>query len=248
MFTVKQLSDMAGVTPRTLRHYDRIGILKPSRIGDNGYRYYGEESVLSMQQILLYRELGLPLEEIGAIMGRRDFDVSAALESHKVELGKRMRRLELLTATVDRTILHLKGGKPMESKEIFAGLSPEQEEKFALEAEQMYDPQIVRESNRKWKAYSAEKKASILAEGTQVYVELLAAMPQGAAAPAVQALVQRWRTNMDHFWTPRLDQLVALAENYCADPRFKANFDAVDPQLAEFMVEAVKVYCMRAKA
>ena len=63
MFTVKQLSKMAGVTPRTLRHYDDIGLLKPSRVGDNGYRYYGEESILRLQQILFYRELNMPLED-----------------------------------------------------------------------------------------------------------------------------------------------------------------------------------------
>ena len=64
MFTVKQLSKLAGITPRTLHHYDEIGLLKPSRVGDNGYRYYGEESVLRLQQILFYRELEIPLEEI----------------------------------------------------------------------------------------------------------------------------------------------------------------------------------------
>ena len=94
MFTVKQLSDLAGVTPRTLHHYDQIGLLKPSRTGDNGYRYYGEESLLKLQQILFYRELGLPLEDIKKIMGRRDFDILSALETHKAELVKRIARLE----------------------------------------------------------------------------------------------------------------------------------------------------------
>jgi DNA-binding transcriptional MerR regulator len=67
MFTVKQLSKMAGITPRTLHYYDEIGLLKPSRVGDNGYRYYGEESLLRIQQILLYRELDMPLENIKKI-------------------------------------------------------------------------------------------------------------------------------------------------------------------------------------
>ena len=77
MFTVKQLSKMAGITPRTLHYYDEIGLLKPSRVGDNGYRYYGEDALLRLQQILLYRELDMPLEDIKEIMGRRDFDVPA---------------------------------------------------------------------------------------------------------------------------------------------------------------------------
>ena len=79
MFTVKQLSTLAGVTPRTLHHYDEIGLLKPSRIGENGYRYYGEEALLKLQQILFYRELDISLDEIKKIMGRRDFDVLGAI-------------------------------------------------------------------------------------------------------------------------------------------------------------------------
>src|SRR5688572_2824235 len=93
MLTVKQLSNLAGVTPRTLHHYDEIGLLKPSRVGDNGYRYYGEESLLRLQQILFYRELGIPLEDIKKIMGRRDFDVLGALRSHKDALKKQVTRL-----------------------------------------------------------------------------------------------------------------------------------------------------------
>ena len=135
----------------------------------------------------------------------------------------------------------------MSEKGLFEGFSEEQQEKYALEAEQMYDPEMVRESNRKWKAYSAAKKESILVEGKAVYVDMIAAMPKGADSPAAQAIVQRWRDHMDYFWTPNLDQLLALAEGYNTDPRFKANFDKMHPQLAEFMREAVKVYVGKRK-
>jgi MerR family transcriptional regulator, thiopeptide resistance regulator len=242
MFTVKQLSSLAGVTPRALRHYDQIGLLKPSHVGENGYRYYGEEAALRLQQILFYRELGLPLEEIKNIMGRRDFDVLAALESHKTEISKRIKRLEQLVGTVDNTILYLKGQKLMDDKQIFAGFSPEEEEKYAREAEQMYDPETVRESNRRWKAYGKEKQQAILAEGKQIYVEMIAAMPKGVTSPDVQALIERWRAHMDYFWTPNLEQLRGLADGYVDDPRFRANFDAMHPQLATFIQEAVHHY------
>ncbi len=242
MFTVKQLSDLAGVTPRTLHHYDQIGLLKPSRIGENGYRYYGEESLLRLQQILLYRELEFPLEEIRRIMGRRDFDVLSALENHKLALGKQVDRLQHLIQTVDDTILHMKGQKTMSNKQLFAAFSEEEQEKMAAEAEQKYDPATVRESNRKWKAYGKEKQQAILNEGNQIYLDMIAAMPKGATSPEVQAIVERWRKHMDYFWTPNLDQLLGLAEMYNNDPRFKANYDAMNPQLAEFMLEAVTVY------
>ncbi|MBP6177199.1 MAG: MerR family transcriptional regulator, partial [Anaerolineales bacterium] len=164
MFTVKQLSKMAGVTPRTLHHYDDIGLLKPSQVGENGYRYYGEEALIKLQQILFYRELDFPLEEIRRIMGRRDFDLLGALQSHREALQKKSARLSQLLATVDNTIQHIQGEKLMSQKDLFEGFSEEEQEKYAQEAEQMYDPETVRESNRKWKSYSAAKKEAILAE------------------------------------------------------------------------------------
>ena len=248
MYTVKQLSKLAGVTPRTLHHYDEIGLLKPSRVGENGYRYYGEESLLRLQQILFYRELGIPLEDIKKIMGRRDFDVIGALYSHKEALQNQVTRLNRLIHTVDNTINHLKGNIIMSEKSYFEGFSEEEQEKYAAEAEQLYDPETVRESNRKWKTYSAAKKESILAEGNAVYVDMIAAMPKGAASPEAQAIVGRWRKHMDYFWTPNLDQLLALANGYNDDPRFKASFDKMHPHLAEFMGEAVKVYVANQKA
>ena len=247
MFTVKQLSKLAGVTPRTLHHYDAIGLLKPSRVGDNGYRYYGEESVLRLQQILFYRELGIPLEDIKKIMGRRDFDVLSALYSHKEALQKQVTRLNRLIRTVDNTINHLKGKTVMSDKAYFEGFSEAEQEKYAAEAEQMYDPETVRESNRKWKAYSAAKKESIMAEGKAIYTDMIAAMPRGAESPEVQAIVERWRRHMDYFWTPKLDQLLPLVNGYNDDPRFRANFDKMHPELAGFMRDAVQIYVTNQK-
>ena len=130
----------------------------------------------------------------------------------------------------------------MSQSDLFEGFNEEQQEKYAQEAEKLYDPETVRESNRKWKAYSAGKKESILAEGKAVYVDMIAAMPKGASSAEVQAVVERWRKHMDYFWTPNLEQLLALASGYNDDPKFKANFDKMHPQLAAFMLEAVTVY------
>ena len=242
MFTVKQLSKLAGVTPRTLHHYDTIGLLKPSRVGENGYRYYGEESLLSLQQILFYRELDLPLDEIRRIMGRRDFDLLPALQSHKTELAKRIERLERLVQTVDDTISHLKGKTNMSKKQLFAAFTEEEEKKYAAEAEQMYDPATVKESQRKWKSYTVADKQRIGEEGNQVYADMVDAIPKGADSPEAQASVERWRKHMDYFWTPNLEQLIGLTELYNEDSRFKANFDKLAPQMAEFFREAVRYY------
>ena len=242
MYTVKQLSTLAGVTPRTLHHYDQIDLLKPESVGENGYRYYGETSLLRLQQILFYRELGFSLDLVREMLSRPEFQVVDALEEHREALQGRVRRLERLIQTVDKTIQHLKGETPMSPKGLFEGFSEEQQEEYAKQAEQMYDPETVRESNRKWKSYSAEKKQAILDEGKQIYVDMIATMPKGPASPEAQACVERWRKHMDYFWTPNLDQLLGLATMYGQSPDFKANFDTMHPDLADFMREAVTVY------
>ena len=247
MFTVKQLSKLAGVTPRTLRHYDAIGLLKPTRVGENGYRYYGDEALLLLQQILFYRELDFPLEEIRRIMGRRDFDVLGALQSHKDALQNQAARLNRLLVTVDNTIQHLKGEKLMSQKGLFEGFSEEEQEKLAQEAEQMYDPETVRESNRKWKSYSAAEKEAILAEGKSIYLDLAGAMSRGAESKEVQAVVARWHKHMQYFWSPNDEQLLGLADLYNNDPRFRENYEKVAPYLSEFMREAVTVYVTNRK-
>jgi DNA-binding transcriptional MerR regulator len=247
MFTIKQLAEIAGVTPRTLHYYDRIGLLEPSRVGANGYRYYDHTALLRLQQILLYRELDLPLERIREILDSPGFDPVGALESHKDELARRRDRLEQLIATVDDTILHLKGKKDMNDRELFRAFSDEEQAQMEKEAMQLYDPEIVKASNRKWKAYTAEEKQRIFDEGNAIYLALVAAIPQGPDSPAAQAGVEHWRRHMDHFWTPNLEQLVALADHYSLEPRFKANFDQIDPRLAEFMGKAVRSYVERLK-
>ncbi len=233
---------MAGVTPRTLHYYDQIGLLKPTRTGDNGYRYYGQEALLRLQQILLYRQLDMPLAQIQEIMAESDFDVQSALQSHKQQLHRRIRQLERLVQTVDHTMLYLKGKMEMSGKQLFEAFSEEQQAEFEKEAMQMYDPEIVKASNRKWKSYSDADKQRIGEEGNAAYQALLEAMPEGPASPSAQKGVELWRKHMDYFWTPDDEQLLGLADLYNDDPRFKANFDKIDPGLAAFVREAVEVY------
>ena len=241
-YTVKQLSDLAGVSARTLHYYDEIGLLKPTAHGANGYRYYGDEALIRLQQILFFRELDMPLENIKQIVGQQDFDVLTALEGQKAELRKRVARLERLIATVDNTLLHLKGEKAMSKRQMFEAFSDEQQALYEKEAMQMYDPATVKAANKRWKDYTAAEKQRIGEEANAAYQAILLAMPKGAASSEAQAAVEIWRHQIEHFWMPDIDQLVGLADLYNADPRFKANFDKIDPHLAEFMREAVKVY------
>lgn len=247
MYTVKQLSYLSGLSVRTLHYYDEIGLLKPSMVGENRYRYYGDEALYRLQQIMLYRELDLPLEEIKNITGRYDFDTLQALQSHRRALEQRMERLKRLIATVDITIMNLKGEKEMSKRQLFEAFSEEEQAKYAAEAEQKYDPEIVKASQKKWKSYSEADKQRIGEEGNTAYAAILKAIPFGPASPQAQAGVELWRKHMDYFWTPNAEQLIGLTDLYISDPRFKANFDRIDPRLAEFMQEAVKIYVKNLK-
>jgi len=111
----------------------------------------------------------------------------------------------------------------------------------------MYHPAIVRASQKKWKSYAKEDKQRIAEEGNAAYEAIVAAIPLGASSPQAQAAVEIWRKHMDTFWTPNLEQLIGLTELYNSDPRFKANFDKIDPRLADFTREAVEIYGKRKK-
>src|SRR5215467_7470772 len=108
-YTVKKVAAISGVSVRTLHFYDETGLLKPAFYGTNGYRYYQEPQLLTLQQILFYRELGFELKQIQRILGRADFEKIAALESHRKVLEKNLVRTRRLLETIDQTIQHLKG-------------------------------------------------------------------------------------------------------------------------------------------
>src|ERR1043165_9027093 len=135
-YTVKQVARMSGVSVRTLHFYDEVGLLKPARVGANGYRFYNEPQLLTLQQILFYRELGFELKQIKRILGRPDFDRIAALESHRKILRKNLTRTKKLIQTIDQTTEHLKGKKKMKTQEMFAGFNAEQQarhEKYLID-------------------------------------------------------------------------------------------------------------------
>src|SRR3990172_9491496 len=122
-YTVKKLSELSGVTIRTLHFYEETGLLKPAYHGSNGYRYYEEKELLQLQQILFFKELGFTLKQIQKVLGRTDFEQLAALYSHKNALSKEWEKIGVLLKTIDKTIKHLKGKKKMSDKEIFNGFN-----------------------------------------------------------------------------------------------------------------------------
>ena len=130
MYTVKQLADLAGVSQRTLHFYDEKGLLQPTDVAENGYRAYDQAALLRLQQILFYREMGLALRDIQAILDEPEFEALTALRSHRQDLQAKIERLSMLVETVDTTIMHLIGDVDMSSQNIFKGFSKKQQKQY----------------------------------------------------------------------------------------------------------------------
>jgi DNA-binding transcriptional MerR regulator len=242
MYTVKQLADLAGVSVRTLHYYDEIKLLEPSSIGDNGYRYYGEDSLFRLQQILFYREMDIGLLQIKDLLDAPDFDLVTALQTHRDVLQAKVSRLSQLMATVDSTILHLVGEVELSEAHFFEGFNAETLQRYTEEAEELYGEKSVQDSVRRWKSYSVEKKQQIQAEGSANLSALAALVGTSPDSAAVQTLVAAWHQHIRYFYEPSLDTLRGLGHLYNEHDGFRATFERYHPDLPAFMRSAITVY------
>jgi DNA-binding transcriptional MerR regulator len=242
-YTIKELADLAGITTRTLRYYDEIELLNPAYTGDNGYRYYDQGSLLRLQQILFFRELDVPLKDIHLIMNSPDFNLLKGLEKHRLSLQVRARRLYRLIETVDQTINNLKGDIKMNAKEYFEGFDETQYEEEARE--RWGSTSQYAESQKKWSSYSEEQKAAIKAEGEALTRRMVSENPNAAPDdPDVQAAIGEYQAYINkYFYACDTDRLRDLAEMWVHDPRFASNYEKVREGGAEFVREAVYIYC-----
>ena len=241
MYTVKQLSKLAGVTVRTLHYYDEIGLLEPSSVGRNGYRFYDEESLFRLQQILFYREMDLDLQVIRKILEKPDFDPVSALQTHRQALQEKIERLQSLIKTIDTTILHMVGEVNMSKNKIFEGFSQEKQKQYEEEAVNQWGD-TAKQSIQLWNSYSEQKKAQIMQESGEIYADIIAKMNLGPQSPEIQALLARWHQHMRYFYEPSLEVLKGLGEMYHDHPDFNATFTAMHPDLPAFLKEAIAIY------
>ncbi|MEP7284916.1 MAG: MerR family transcriptional regulator [Chloroflexota bacterium] len=244
MYTVKQLSDLAQVSVRTLHYYDEIGLQRPAQVGANGYRYYNDADLLRLQQILFYREVGLELTQIKDILDRPDFDLLVALQSHRAVLQEKINRLEKLVSTVDSTIMDLVGAVKMSKKKLFEAFSEEKQKDYERLIRLEYGPTIVNESIKLWSSYTQAEKDKVLDEGNQIYGELVTAIEAGKSAQSgdVQGILERWHKHIHYFYEPTLDILRGLGELYNSSPDFIANFEKLHPDLPTYLQEAITQY------
>jgi MerR family transcriptional regulator, thiopeptide resistance regulator len=244
MYTVKQLADLADVTVRTLHHYDDIDLLKPAQVGDNGYRYYDDDALLRLQQILFYREIGLSLLQIKDVLDSPDFDVVTALHTHRAALEDKLYHLHELMHTIDQTLAHLQGGTPMSKKQLFGGFNPEKQKDYEREARLQYGPEVVNDSIKRWNSYTKTQQEIIMEEGNTIYSDIVAAIEAGVGPERaqMQAILVRWHNHIRYFYEPTLETLRGLGDLYTSHPDFIANFQKLHTDLPTYLQAGIVQY------
>lgn len=242
-YTIKEIAELAGVTTRTLRYYDEIGLLSPAETGENAYRYYNHDSLLLLQQILFFRELDVPLKDIQLIVSRPDFNRLHALQKHRSSLQNKAKRLSKLIDTIDQTIATVNGEWMMSDKDYFEGFDESQYESETRE--RWGHTSQYAESQKKWASYSKDQKEAIKAEGGRLAIRMVTEDPNTRPDdPGVQAAVGEYYAYLTkYFYTCEVGFLRNLADMWVQDPRFAINYERIREGGAAFVREAVHIFC-----
>lgn len=247
-YKVKEVSNIAGVSVRTLHHYDQIDLLKPSSVSPAGYRLYTDSDLETLQQILFFKELGFDLSEIKTFILNPGFDKTEALKAHKELLIKKKKRLELIIKSVERTIQSIGGGIEMDKKEMFEAFDMTEiqnhQKKYAEEVRQKYPKEVVEECENKTSGYSSNDWAAIQSKSNEMYKQMIDYMDNGPSDPKVQEAISEFRQyTTDNFYTCTPEILRGLGDLYVSDERFTAFFEKLKPGLAGFVRKAINIYC-----
>jgi DNA-binding transcriptional MerR regulator len=249
LHTVTQLARLSGVSVRTLHHYHALGLLKPADLGANGYRYYGRSELLRLQQILVYRELGLSLERIRDALDTPDFDRAAALRKQRGMLQGEVERLGQLMRTLDDTLCELNGGTPLADRAIYRGFTAEiraRSDSWALDhyggaarwGIETRDRVTATWSDADWDRHDAA--------WTGIFQDFVAALRQGIACDGDTALELAHRVHAlsSQSWTGPLSRggMLNLAGRYVECPDMQSGLEELAPGLSNYVSAAVRAF------
>lgn len=251
-YTVNQLAQLAGISVRALHHYDEIGLLKPAFTGDNRYRYYGEEELLRLQQILIHRELDIPLAEIGTILDAPDFDRLETLQRQRERLEEQAKRYAGMVKTIDRTIARLKGDRAMKDADLYSGVvSPQKQAEYEQWLIDRYGDDMETQIERSRKAMaemSKDEMAAMMKELEAVEQGLAEGLRRGIPpqATSLDPMIERHRTWVSRSWGRDCapSAYAGLAEIY-EHPDFRARYEAIEPGFADYLTTAMRSWAKR---
>lgn len=251
-YSIRELSELAGVSARTLRYYDEIGLLRPLYVNGAGYRYYGEKELAILQQILFYRERGFDLKRVQKILYQKDFDIMNALHEHLLELEAQRKHTESLIRTVKQTILSMKGECEMSDKEKFEAFKEnvikQNEEKYGAEIRGKYGDEEVDSANQKILNMSETDWERFRNLGEEIRTRLTEAVragikPESEEAKRIVILHKEWLGKTWKKYTEEAHK--AIANMYIADERFKMYYDKEISGCAELLEQAIRYWVDR---
>ncbi|WP_040229107.1 MerR family transcriptional regulator [Bhargavaea cecembensis] len=238
---VKEAADLAGVSVRTLHHYDRIGLLVPAAVSEAGYRLYGEEDLDRLQQILFFRELGFPLEKIKEILDSPSFDRKEALELQQKALIEKRERLGRMIGTIDKTIQSLKGEIKMNEQEKFDGFDFSKNP-YEEEARKRWGDEPVDRQNENLQKIGKGGREELGREMDIQFRKLASLMQLPPDSEEVQQAVAQWHdmlNGMGYTYSP--EAFKGLGQLYIQDERFTETMDGYGEGFARFMADAMEI-------
>lgn len=241
--TVSHVARLAKLSVRALHHYDEIGLLSPSERSEAGYRLYTQADLQRLQQVLFFRELGFPLEEIRRILGDPSFDLRSALRMQRQLLSERSARLDALLGAVDAALDALEKGKTMDQEKMFEAFGDFDPTKYEAEVKERWgDTEAYKESARRTARYTKQDWQEMKAEQDRIGKAMAELLGAGRAPtePAAMDLAEQARLHISKWFYPCSHTLHrALGEMYVSDSRFTENIDRTRPGLAKFTRDAI---------
>lgn len=241
---ISEVAALTGITVRALHYYDEIGLLKPTKESENGYRIYGKKDLEVLQQILFFREMDFPLSQIKEILTNPNFNKREALINHKKILLKKQERINNLINLVDKT---LSGDDNMSFKEFDNSEIEEIKNKYEKEVKEKYgNTDAYKESQQKTSKYNKNDWDMINGEFFSIFREFASKRSESPESEEVQLIVQKLQKFIcDKFYNCTNEILSGLGQMYVADERFRKNIDKIGEGTAQFISQAIKVYCDR---
>lgn len=246
-YSVKALADLAGVSVRTLHHYDRIGLLKPEFRTDGGYRMYGKDELLRLLQILFYKELDFELKKIAEILDDPGFDLLSALNGHREKLIKRKSRIDGLLKTIDRTIEHLKNKTKMNYESLYDGIPKEKARAWRKEALERW-PDEVRKSEAALLKMAKPDFEKLKNDFADCWETLAGLKSEDPTSDHVQKEIYRHYRFIRQFWGTvgeedlQAEPYAGLGNMYVSDERYTSINGEPDPVFAGFMQKAMRYF------
>jgi DNA-binding transcriptional MerR regulator len=242
-WSIQELARSAGTTSRTLRHYGDLGLLAPSRVGRNGYRYYNQDSLVRLQRILLLRELGLGLPAIAEVLEGQQ-DTAAALRTHLELLEQERQRLGRQIESVKTTLRKTEGGEQLMAEEVFDGFDHTQ---YEQEVTERWGREAYEKGDRWWRSLRDAEKKAFQQQQLDIAADFGRAHQAGMSVDSdeVQAITQRQFDWLSITTNPSKEYFAGLGQMYVDDPRFTANYDRHGEGVAEFVRDAMQVYAER---